>query len=232
MGTIVGFVSAWAGSGESPAFSWFVSQSRPTFLKKISSTQYSYSQEAALDIFRTTFILFPVSSSTPADSAAASLLCRQPSLFSRSLSLIPYKLLCIHPSSIFLISSTCTYLDSLSVSFGSWRAKGMETFLTSITRRGNITFPSTGIVSVTSEKLSISFKIKEWALKTKSVIIDLLHLYHFSFLLSDRLHLYQIKYINILYYVTLMVSDNLIEQVIPFFLLLMVIREEYCLYPT
>ena len=108
MGTIVGFVSAWAGSGESPTFSWFVFQSRPTFLKKISSTQYSYSQEAALDIFRTTFILFPVSSSTPADSAAASLLCRQPGLFSRSLSLIPYKLLCIHPSSIFLISSTCT----------------------------------------------------------------------------------------------------------------------------
>lgn len=87
---------------------------------------------------------------SPADSAATSLLGRPPSLFSCSSPLIPYKLLCIHPSPFSLISSACTYLDSLSVPFGSWMAKGMEIFLTGITRRRNITFPSTGIVSVTS----------------------------------------------------------------------------------
>ena len=154
-------VSAWADSGASPAFSWFVSQGRPNFLKKFPAPSILTVRKLFWRPLGPHSSHFQCYLQPPADSAATPLLCRQPGLFPCSSSLIPYKLLCTHPSSLSFISSMCTHLDSLSVSFGSWMANGMETFLTSVARRGNLTFPSTGTVLITSQELSISLTSEE-----------------------------------------------------------------------
>lgn len=104
--------SHWAEREVFSTFNWLISQSCPNFFKKFPAPNTSYSQETVLDN-QATFVLFLVLPSTLGEmtSATVSVLGRQPSLFSCSSFPIPYEVLCIDPSSISLISFSCTSLD-------------------------------------------------------------------------------------------------------------------------